>query len=257
MKFLLIYLSLSISLVTSSSVFADEGALPDILQRIKPSIIAVGTYLPTRNPQAVLLGTGFVVASGRSIITNAHVTDKTLDAEHLERFAVFYRQDHKEHMMLADLAATDQLHDLALLELTEGQLPALEIGDSKRVREGESYAFTGFPIGQILGLYHVTHRSIISSITPNAIPATATQQLNVNMLKMLQSPYDVFQLDATAYPGNSGSPLYDENTGKVVGIINKVFVQGTKENALTNPSGISYAIPAEYIKKLLLEKGPK
>jgi S1-C subfamily serine protease len=106
-------------------------------------------------------------------------------------------------------------------------------------------------------VFPVTHRSIISAITPNAIPATATQQLNVNMLKMLQTPYDVFQLDATAYPGNSGSPLYDENTGKVVGIINKVFVQGSKENALTNPSGISYAIPAEHIKKLLLEKGAK
>ncbi len=26
-------------------------------------------------------------------------------------------------------------------------------------------------------------------------------------------------LDATAYPGNSGSPLYDPETGEVVGII--------------------------------------
>jgi S1-C subfamily serine protease len=73
------------------------------------------------------------------------------------------------------------------------------------------------------------------------------------MLKRLQSPYNVFQLDAIAYPGNSGSPLYDESTGKVVGILNKVFVQGSKENALSNPSGISYAIPSEHIKNLLTQ----
>jgi S1-C subfamily serine protease len=82
----------------------------------------------------------------------------------------------------------------------------------------------------------------------------ASRQLNVTMLKKLETPYDVFQLDATAYPGNSGSPLYDIDSGKVIGIINKVFVQGSKENAISNPSGISYAIPSEHIKQLLNQK---
>ncbi len=252
-----IYFLLCFSLVLVSSVEAGESALPDILAHIKPSIVAVGTYLPTRNPRAVFLGTGFAVADGRTVVTNAHVTARSLDIEHLERLAVFYRQDLKEHMLLADLVATDEQHDLALLSLSDGQLPALKIGESGQVREGEQYAFTGYPIGMVLGLYPVTHRSIISAISPNAIPVLATGQLNVNMLKKLQEPYDVFQLDATAYPGNSGSPLYDENNGKVVGIINKVFVQGSKENALSHPSGISYAIPSEHIKALLAQKGFK
>lgn len=240
-----------------SGAIANEATLPDTIARIKSAVVAVGTYMPTRNPRAVFLGTGFAVGDGRIVVTNAHVIGKSLDIEHLERLAVFYRQEQKEHMLLADLTATDDQHDLALLSLGEGPLPALEVGDSTRVREGEQYAFTGYPIGMVLGLYPVTHRSIISAISPNAIPAIVTRQLNVNMLKKLQMPYDVFQLDATAYPGNSGSPLYDENTGKVVGIINKVFVQGSKENALSNPSGISYAIPSEHIKALLAQKNPK
>jgi S1-C subfamily serine protease len=61
----------------------------------------------------------------------------------------------------------------------------------------------------------------------------------------------VFQLDGTAYPGNSGSPLYDPETGLVYGVINMVFVKGTKEAALSNPSGITYAIPGTYIRGLL------
>lgn len=254
MKSFLIYFLCYFLLIPLRIGNAAETALPDVLARIKPGVVAVGTYLPTRNPRAVFLGTGFAVGDGRIVVTNAHVTDKTLDSEHLEQLAVFYRLEQKEYMLLADLAETDDQHDLALLSLKDGKLPILEIGDSQRVREGEQYAFTGYPIGMVLGLFPVTHRSIISAISPNAIPAIATRQLSVNMLKKLQTPYDVFQLDATAYPGNSGSPLYDENTGKVVGIINKVFVQGSKENAITNPSGISYAIPAEHIKALLNQK---
>lgn len=240
-----------IGATTLTDGHASELNLPDILARIKPGIVAIGTYMPTRNPRAVFLGTGFAVTNGQKVITNAHVTVKKLDTEHLEHFAVFYRQEQKEHMQIAELTAVDEDHDLALLTVDGSPLPALEIGDSMRVREGEQYAFTGYPIGMVLGLYPVTHRSIIAAISPNAIPAIATRQLNVNMLKRLQTPFNVFQLDATAYPGNSGSPLYDISSGKVVGIINKVFVQGSKENAITNPSGITYAIPAEHIKALL------
>jgi len=254
-SFRLLILLLSVFTVTNTLAGTDEANLPDMLKRIKPAVVAVGTYMPTRNPRAVFLGTGFAVADGSHVVTNAHVTSKQLDATHLERFAVFFRQDQQERMQLVDLIATDEEHDLAFLKLDRGKLPALKIGDSGQVREGELFAFTGYPIGMVLGLYPVTHRSIISAISPNAIPVLASSQLNHNMMKKLASPYDIFQLDATAYPGNSGSPLYDIDTGKVVGIINKVFVQGSKENAISHPSGISYAIPSVHIRHLLQQKG--
>ena len=37
----------------------------------------------------------------------------------------------------------------------------------------------------------------------------------------------------------------------VLGVINMVLVKATKESALTQPSGISYAIPAEHLRALL------
>ena len=91
-----------------------EANLPNILNRIKPAVMAVGTYMPARNPRAVFLGTGFVVGDGRLVVTNAHVTSKKLDTAHLERYAVFYRQNQKEHMQVANLIATDEEHDLVL-----------------------------------------------------------------------------------------------------------------------------------------------
>jgi len=93
---------------------------------------------------------------------------------------------------------------------------------------------------------------MIASITPIALPSATAQQLDERLIRRLQSgAFPVFQLDATAYPGNSGSPLYDIETGAVIGIMNMVFVKGTKETALSQPSGISFAVPVQFLQELL------
>jgi S1-C subfamily serine protease len=157
----------------------------------------------------------------------------------------------------ATKVAEDRDHDLAILRISEPIMSAMSLGDSDRVREGETYAFTGFPIGMVLGINAVTHRGIISAVTPIVIPQLTGHQLEKKTLARLIAPYDVFQLDATAYPGNSGSPLYHPDTGQVIGIINKVFIQQTKESSIQRPSGISYAIPIKHLQELLKKNGIK
>ncbi len=103
----------------------------------------------------------------------------------------------------------------------------------------------------VLGMYPVTHEGLISSITPIAIPRGRANELNAAIIRQLEEPWDVFQLDGTAYPGNSGSPLYDPATAEVVGVINMVFVKESKENVLEDPSGIAYAIPIRHARALL------
>jgi len=242
-----------ITLLFSVNSFAEQS-LADALVKIKPGIVAIGTYMSKRNPRSVFLATGFAVGDGSLIITNAHAIPETIDHEHLEQIAVFYHKDNEDKAIFATEVALDKAHDLAVLKITE-RLSPLELGSASSVREGQLYAFTGFPIGMVLGLYPVTHRGIISAITPTVIPVIRAGQINEKLLNRLQNPYNVFQLDATAYPGNSGSPLYDPNTGKVIGVINKVFVQESKENILSKPSGISYAIPVNHVENLLKSKG--
>jgi len=231
--------------------------LPDTIKSVKKSVVAVGTYLPKRSPRGLFLGTGFIVGDGSVVVTNAHVVPETLDVEHLEVLAIFIRQGEQVKVEQVALLAKDRVHDVALLKLSKGRLPALRLGDAQKVREGELFAFTGFPIGMVLGLYPVTHRGIVSAISPIVIPMLSTRQLNEKLLTRLRDPYPVFQLDATAYPGNSGSPLYEIGTGRVIGIINKVFVKESKENILAKPSGTSYAVPIDHVRKLLVEQGLK
>jgi S1-C subfamily serine protease len=90
----------------------------------------------------------------------------------------------------------------------------------------------------------------VAAVAPDINPARNANELTIQMLGRLKRPFMIYQLDATAYPGNSGSPVFDRESGDVIGVINKVFVSAGKEAALSHPSGISYAIPVKHLRKL-------
>lgn len=232
---------------------AASAGLPETVARIKLSIVGVGTYQPSRTPPLRLHGTGFVVGDGNTVLTSAHVIPRVLDIEHNERVVALFGGRAKTEFNELKLIRLDEDHDVGLLRFQGNSLPVLQLGNSEQICEGTELAFTGFPIGAVLGLYPVTHRALVSSITPIAVPVDKSGSLTTEMIRRLNSPFNVFQLDATAYPGNSGGPLFDPDSGEVVGIMNMVFVKETKESVLEHPSGISYAIPGIYAKRLLEE----
>jgi len=246
-------MGLLLALLAAGAGVAWAG-MPETIDRIKPSIVAVGTFQKTRNPPFSFRGTGFVVGDGTLIATNAHVLPDTLQTETLESIMVITAavEGRGQHPREAKIVAIDRQHDLALLRVSGAALPALRLGNPAEVREGQTLAFTGFPIGGVLGLFPVTHRGMVASITPIALPSATAQHLDERLIRRLQTgAFPVFQLDATAYPGNSGSPLYDIETGAVMGIINLVFVKATKESALSHPSGISFAVPVQFLQDML------
>ncbi len=229
--------------------------ITEILPRIKASVAGVGTLHPLRNPRIKLLGTGFIVADGLHVVTNAHVAPLLMEEEKGESIAVFLRGPEGIVVRKAEKVVSDSDHDLLLLKIEGGALRPLTLANSELAHEGQLYYFTGFPIGAVLGLYPATHRAGLAAIAPIFSPPPGTQSLTAKLIKRADNPFLMFQLDATAYPGNSGSPLYDGNTGAVIGVINSVFVKGAKENVLRDPSGIAYAIPAKYIEALLEKAG--
>ncbi len=232
------------------SIKVASADLPDTIEKIKPSVVGVGIYNRLTFPSSKLLGAGFVVGSGQLVATNAHVISTPLNKQKKDKLVVFIGHGSKAEVRNVTVLAVDKTRDLALLKISGQPLLPLSLTE-RRVREGETVAFTGFPIGAALGLNPVTHRGIISSITPITTPAKSTKNLSSKKLKSLKNSYDIYQLDATAYPGNSGSPVYDPNTGEVVAVINKVLVKSTKEHMLSDPSAITYAIPIKYLNRLI------
>jgi len=224
------------------------------IERVKASIVAVGTYERTRSPPFQFRGTGFAVGNGALIATNLHVLPDAIDSEHFQTLAIMVPGTERDKVQYREArkVTIDPGTDLALLRIDGNPLPALGFGDSDGVKEGQRILFTGFPIGAALGPYPATHGGMISAITPIAIPSGRSADLDPKLVRRLtQGSFAVFQLDATAYPGNSGSPVYDATAGEVLGVINMVFIKGTKESVLTQPSGITYAIPAKYLQELV------
>lgn len=251
----LLMLSLIAALGPLSAVRLAWADLPVTVAKIKPSIVAVGTYMAVRQQQQQPGGTGFVVA-GNYAVTNSHVVPRKLDEGRRESIAVYLPgPDNRVLMRQAKLVADDVEHDLALLRFNGAALPSLSLGRSADVREGQWAAFTGYPILNALGLHPATHRATVAAISPVAQPVGSGRELTLDMIKRLSAPFDVFQLDAVAYPGNSGSPLYDMDSGRVLGVINSVYVKKTKESAISAPSGISYAIPVDHVRALLKKAG--
>ena len=240
------------ALLADNAIAAEQ--LANTIERIKPAVVGVGSFDKLRKPPVRLLGTGFVISDGLHVVTNAHVIHAAREDAQARPGIISGRGSRMQWRDALDIRF-DQTHDLALFRIEGRPLPVFRLGDSDRVREGEAIAFTGFPIGSVLGLYPATHRGIIAAITPHAIPADRATGLDAAAIRALRDPFNVFQLDATAFPGNSGSPLYRPATGRVIGIINKTLVQGTRERALSQPSGISFAIPVNHVKALMKKAG--
>ena len=233
------------------SAFA--GGLPDLVALAKQSVLPVGTYNATDSPRFGFRGTGFVIGDGTLVVTNFHVLPLGADTNGGPRMAVMTARSANEGQgRLARVVATDRLRDLALLQLEGPPLRPLLLAEAGAAREGQSIVLMGFPIGGALGFSVVTHRGIVASITTAALPAATASQLDPRALtKLREGNFELLQLDATAYPGNSGGPLLDAETGRVLGVVNMVLVKGSRASALSNPTGITYAVPVAYLHELL------
>jgi S1-C subfamily serine protease len=232
-----------------------RAELTKTIPLVKRSVVGVGTELRTRSPAIAFFGTGFVVGDGLSVVTNAHVVPPVSGEAGKETLGIVLRERNGLAFRQARLVAIDREHDLAHLRIEGEPLPALQLGEPDQVVEGSALAFTGFPLGMVLGLHPATHRATLAAITPIVTPSLSSRKLDARAISQLaRSGFDIYQLDGTAYPGNSGSPVYDPDTGVVQAVINMVFVKGLKETAISAPSGITYAIPVRYVHALLQQK---
>jgi serine protease Do len=237
----------------AGSVRPARADLPATIARVRGSVLPVGTYSATDSPRFGFRGSGFVVGDGRLVATNFHVLPAGAELESGARLVVLAgRSGDSGDLRAARVVASDRTRDLALLEIEGPALPALQLDEPGAAREGQAVVLLGFPIGGALGFSPVSHRGIIASITTLALPAPTAKQLDPRAIARLrEGNFEVLQLDATAYPGNSGGPVVDVDSGRVLGIVNMVLVKSSRESALSSPTGITYAIPVKQLQELL------
>lgn len=232
----------------------DAADLVRLNATVRRSIGAVGLYNPLQSPRFHFRGTGFFVGDGTRVVTCWHVLPQPGGNQAAGSRLVVQVPDgsggfeHRDAEVLAD----DRRHDLAVLRIGGSAMPALPVAMPDDAQEGMSVAFVGYPIGGVLGFAPVIHRGIVSSLVSSIAPPPNAQGLSAAAARQARDgSFVLLQLDATAYPGNSGGPLIDAESGRVIGVVSMVLLKGTRESALTHPSGISYAVPTRYLAPLL------
>jgi serine protease Do len=224
----------------------------DVVAAARSAVLPLGVWNPTESPRFAFRGSAFAIGDGRRIATCAHVLPPTSQVE--SRIAVFVETGPgQREPRLASVLASERSRDVAVLEL-EGPPMArtLPLAEPGSIREGHAIVLMGYPIGGTFGFATVTHSGIVAAITTFAVPARNAQALDPRAVARVRDGNpEILQLDAVAYPGNSGGPVIDVRNGRVVGLLSMAAVKGSRESALSSPTGISYAIPVRYLHELL------
>lgn len=177
-------------------------------------------------------GSGVIISSDGYIVTNNHVVANAANIQ---------ISTNDNRIYTAELIGADPATDLALLKISETDLPAIIFGDSDNLRVGEWVLAVGNPF------------NLTSTVTAGIVSAKAR---NINILHYNPNdeifPLESFiQTDAAVNPGNSGGALVN-GRGELVGI-NTAIASRTGSY-----SGYSFAVPVSIVQKVtadLLEFG--
>jgi len=207
-KFPLVFFA-ALLLLGPATALAQEG-LPDLVRRVKPSVLAITTF--DSNGEALMTGSGFFINPGM-VVTNLHVIRGATSA-------VVKTLDGKGRTYpVKGTVSVDEEGDLALLSI---EMPAertrpIEFA-TMLPEEGE----TIFVVGNPLKLEGSVSDGIVSAV--REVP-------NVGK---------IIQVTAPVSHGNSGSPIFNLK-GQVVGVITV---------KVTNGQNINLAISSGRVAKL-------
>lgn len=205
-------------------------AIIRVAERVSPAVVNVdvtqaapGYYFFEGPQQLQGMGSGFVFTPDGYILTNSHVVYNA------NRIRVTF-PDRNQYE--AQLVGEDPQTDLAVLRINEARLPAIEFGDSDKLKVAQPVLAIGNPFG----FGHSVTSGVISALGRTLKGYTG------NIIE------NIIQTDAALNPGNSGGPLVDIH-GKVIGV-NMAIIPGAQ--------GICFAIPintANWVAALLIKDG--
>lgn len=213
------------------TIIQEENAVVSAVENASPSVVAIGATTRILNPfdpfsapksQNSTIGTGFVVSDKGIIVTNKHVVS---DPD--TKYNVVTKDGNKYEVRKI---YRDPVLDLAIVQIDASNLKVLELGDSSKIKVGQ----TVIAIGNALGKFtNTVTTGVISGLGRRVVagdPFSGSEE----------SLDDLIQTDAAINPGNSGGPLLN-SAGQVIGV-NVATTEGAQN--------IGFAIPINSVKKI-------
>ncbi len=215
-----------------------SGAFEEIAAKVSPSVVQifVSGYAAgpsTANVITKQAGTasGVVIDPAGYVVTNAHVVEGARRIQ-VQLAAPWEGKESRLAILRprggrldAQLVGIDNATDLALLKIPAPGVPALVLGDSDTLRQGQVVLAFGSPLG--LG----------NTVTMGVVSAVARELTPDEMMVYIQT-------DAPINPGNSGGPLVDSQ-GRVVGLNTLIISQSG------GSEGMGLAIPSNIVRPIV------
>jgi len=204
-------------------------SIKDIAKKVLPTVVSISVTAPSGSDT----GSGSVIQSDSAksyIVTNNHVIDSAVSGGTV----TVEFQDGTE--LPATIKGRDIAYDLAVLQISKGNLPTLKVGDSSKVVIGDLSVAIGSP----LGLSGTVTSGIISALNRPVLAGTSDRA----------SYIDALQTDAAVNPGNSGGPLVN-GQGELIGVNSAIASLGSTSS--TGNIGLGFAIPANQAMRVVNE----
>lgn len=206
-------------------------SIKDIAKKVLPTVVSISVSSTTGSDT----GSGSIIQSDATksyIVTNNHVIDGAVSGG---KVTVEF-QDGTE--LNATIKGRDIAYDLAVLEISKGNLPTISTGDSSKVLIGDLSVAIGSP----LGLSGTVTSGIISALNRPVLAGSTNQA----------SYIDALQTDAAVNPGNSGGPLVN-GQGEMIGVNSAIASLGASSAVTTGNIGLGFAIPINQAMRVVNE----
>ena len=193
-------------------------SLQAVYEKNIPSVVSISCQTQSGSSS----GTGVILSQKGYIVTNAHVV------ENAQSVTVQLTDDRTYQ---ASLVGSDEISDLAVLQIPADDLTPAEFGDSDALRVGDTVTAIGDPLGvEFRGSFT---DGIISAINRDVSIEGRTMSL--------------IQTNAALNSGNSGGPLIN-CYGQVIGINTMKIGVFTSQ---TGVEGLGFAIPSATVKDIV------
>lgn len=214
---------------TVDKVEENSKNVADVIEETSRKVVGIsklkntGNSILSKSTESELgLGTGIIVTDNGYILSNEHVTGS--------KYSKCYITMENGNNYDGTVVWSDSDLDLSITKVNAKNLEHMSLGDSSKIRVGETVYAIGNPIG------YEFRRTVTSGII-------SAKNRTIKIEETNKSSYmtDLIQTDATINPGNSGGPLIYPN-GEVIGI-NTVKISSAE--------GIGFAIPINIVKPII------
>ena len=204
---------------------AEQQAVVRVVEEIGPAVVTVVNRIENERAVGEARGSGVIIDPDGHIVTNNHVIAGASD-DSLE--VIFFNGESAP----AHLVGADSISDLAVLKVDQDVPGIAALGDSTKVKVGE----TVIAIGSALGDFENTVTVGVVSGLNRKLDSNA----GINLENMIQT-------DAAINHGNSGGPLLNLS-GEVIGINTAVLrtTEGLEGSDVVE--GLGFSIPVNTVK---------